>query len=366
VLIAYCLPGEFAESGQEILGGFELEVLESYEVALPQDFMAWMMVIGNEDRQDRLPAAVGVICASDLNDVQTRVLSPEEQQEINNIVSQFTATTSIDQVINIINNVTTTPQNGNTTTNTTGGGGGDTTAPVLTVPNDNNVLETSDPGGGLALYTVTARDDVDGVAVIREGGVVEQDNVGGDIIINCGPPSQTRLPLGDHTIQCSATDAAGNEGTASFIYSIRGPASPASTDTTPPVFTADEAYKFSSAPGGGVALYAFTVHDDKDGGAYYRDDNVVEQDNVPGDIIITCGPPSGSFFQIGTTIIECTAVDSAGNIETGTFTMTLELADNNMNALAQEQPAPADGEDTTTTAPADGEDTTTTAPAATE
>src|SRR5918998_4038620 len=50
VLVAYCLPGEFAESGQEILGGsssssgvggvgFELEVLESYEVALPQNFM---------------------------------------------------------------------------------------------------------------------------------------------------------------------------------------------------------------------------------------------------------------------------------------------------------------------------------------
>jgi hypothetical protein len=109
VLVAYCLPGEFAESGQEILGGFELEVLESYEIALPQGFMAWMMVIGNEDRQDRLPAAVGVVCASDTNDVQTRVLSPQEQQQINNVISQFTQVTNIDQVINIINDVTTEP-----------------------------------------------------------------------------------------------------------------------------------------------------------------------------------------------------------------------------------------------------------------
>src|ERR671914_1678491 len=107
ILFAYCLPGEFAESGQEILGGFELEVLESYEIALPQGFMAWMMVIGNEDRQDRLPAAVGVICASDTNDVETRVVSPQEQQEINNVVQQFaTQVTNIEQVINIINNVT--------------------------------------------------------------------------------------------------------------------------------------------------------------------------------------------------------------------------------------------------------------------
>ena len=130
VLVAYCLPGEFAESGQEILGGgvgFELEVLESYEVALPQNFTAWMMVIGNEDRQNRYPAAVGVICASDANDTETRVVSPQEQQQINNVVQQITTIqnrqiTSIDQVINIINNnatTTTTPQNGNTTTTTT-------------------------------------------------------------------------------------------------------------------------------------------------------------------------------------------------------------------------------------------------------
>jgi hypothetical protein len=53
VLIAYCLPGEFADAGQEILGGFELEVLESYALALPQGFMAWMAVVGNEDIQTR-------------------------------------------------------------------------------------------------------------------------------------------------------------------------------------------------------------------------------------------------------------------------------------------------------------------------
>jgi PKD domain-containing protein len=146
VLFAYCLPGEFAESGQEILGGFELEVLESYEIALAQGFMAWMMVIGNEDRQDRLPAAVGVICTSDLNDVETRVISPQEQQQINNVVQQFITTTqvtNIEQVINIINNVTT---NGTTTgpvtpppTNETG--------PVTPPPPTNDTVVTPPPNG---------------------------------------------------------------------------------------------------------------------------------------------------------------------------------------------------------------------------
>lgn len=78
VLIAYCLPGEFADSGQEILGGFELEVLESYAIVLPQGFMAWMAVVGNQDEENvRLPAALGVICASDLNRPETRFKSRE-------------------------------------------------------------------------------------------------------------------------------------------------------------------------------------------------------------------------------------------------------------------------------------------------
>src|ERR687897_2006870 len=112
ILFVYCLPGEFADSGQEILGGSQLEVLESYALALTGDLMVWFAVVENEDEQNRLPAALGVICASDLNDAETRVLSPQEQQEINNIIQQFitiqnTQVTNIDQVINIINNVTT-------------------------------------------------------------------------------------------------------------------------------------------------------------------------------------------------------------------------------------------------------------------
>ena len=129
LLFAYCLPGEFADSGQEILGGSELEVLEFYSLAVTSNVTGWLMVVENEDTQNRFPAAVGVICTSDANDVQTRVLSPEEQQEINNIIQQFTIiqntqVTNIDQVINIINNVTTNATTGPVTpppTNETGG-----------------------------------------------------------------------------------------------------------------------------------------------------------------------------------------------------------------------------------------------------
>src|SRR5215208_4302881 len=117
ILFAYCLPGEFADSGQEILGGSELEVLESYSLALTSNVTGWFMVVENEDTQNRLPSAVGVICASDANDAQVRVLSPGEQQ-----------------VINIINNVTST-----TTQNGTGGGGG------MTAPTNDTGTTTGQP-----------------------------------------------------------------------------------------------------------------------------------------------------------------------------------------------------------------------------
>src|SRR5215213_6618841 len=127
IAFAYCLPGEFAESGQHIVGGSDLEVLESYVLAVTNDLTGWLIVVENENENARLPAAVGAICSSDANVVEARVLSPQEQIVINNIINQFTTVrNNITQIINIINNVTMNQTGGGTTTppptNDTGGG----------------------------------------------------------------------------------------------------------------------------------------------------------------------------------------------------------------------------------------------------
>jgi hypothetical protein len=135
ILFVYCLPGEFADSGQHILGGSELEVLESYSLAVTNDLSGWLIVVENENENARLPAAVGVICSSDANDLEARILSQQEQIEINNIIRQFitvrnTVINNVTQIINIINNVTTNgtagptpppPPTNDTGTNDTGG-----------------------------------------------------------------------------------------------------------------------------------------------------------------------------------------------------------------------------------------------------
>src|SRR5918995_1490670 len=173
ILFVYCLPGEFADSGQEILGGSELEVLESYSVAVTRDLTGWLMVVENEDENTRLPAAVGVICVSDLNDAEARVLSSQEQTEINNIIQNIinirtTQITNITQVINIINNVTRNGTGGPITPPPTNGTGG----PVIPPPTG-GIAEP--PTGGIAEPPTggIAEPPTGGIAEPPTGGIAE-------------------------------------------------------------------------------------------------------------------------------------------------------------------------------------------------
>jgi hypothetical protein len=361
VLIAYCLPGEFADSGQEILGGFELEVLESYAVALPQNFMAWMAVVGNEDIQNtRFPAALGVICASDLNKPETRVLSPEKQQQINNINQQFvniqnTQITDIDNVINIINNLTAnetatepvTPPSPPTNDTIE-----DTTPPVIDGPEDYTFTTTADSPtdvirGG---WNILAEDNVDGTALYYSNGYVEQDDVGGDISIECNPNVDYWFPVGSTTVECTATDEAGNVATHSWTLTFQlecpiGTFFNATSrqcesifpdvignativeDTTPPVIYGGYSQTIGhDNPNGRQYSYDLSVQDNVDGHAVLtRLNELIQVDDFGGDILIECNPPPGSLFPIGTTTVQCTAVDQAGNEATHSFTITIVL-----------------------------------------
>jgi len=78
-------------------------------------------------------------------------------------------------------------------------------------------------------------------------------------------------------------------------------------DTTPPVLRlpADIVVQASGPDGATVSF------------------NVDATDDVDGPVAVTCEPSSGSRFPLGTTIVSCSASDSAGNRATGTFTVTV-------------------------------------------
>jgi Tol biopolymer transport system component len=82
--------------------------------------------------------------------------------------------------------------------------GGDENPPALTLPGTISVLATS-PDGAAVEYDVSAADDTDPAPSVT-----------------CTPPPGSTFAIGDSTVTCIATDAAGNRGDGSFSVHVRG------------------------------------------------------------------------------------------------------------------------------------------------
>jgi alpha-D-ribose 1-methylphosphonate 5-triphosphate synthase subunit PhnG len=80
----------------------------------------------------------------------------------------------------------------------------DTTAPTLITPSG-VIADATSPAGTSVTYTVTATDDLDPSPTLT-----------------CTPLSGGAFPIGDTTVACTTTDAAGNVATASFSVHVKG------------------------------------------------------------------------------------------------------------------------------------------------
>jgi hypothetical protein len=148
--------------------------------------------------------------------------------------------------------------------------------------------------------------------------------------------------VGVTTVTCASTDTHGNTGSASFTItitlvpvtisvvetitvadddtpalaipvfveetiSVADSGSTGILDTTPPVLTLPSAITVdATSPAGATVTFSASA-----------------TDLVSGTVPVTCGPPSGSSFAIGTTTVACSARDAAGNVANGTFTVTV-------------------------------------------
>ena len=160
----------------------------------------------------------------------------------------------------------------------------DTTAPVVTVPDD-ITLEATGPDGATANFAANVSAD---------------DVVDGSVVSDCDPASGSTFPLGTTTVTCTATDVAGNLGTASFDVIV--------VDTTAPEIsgTPDDFEVEATGPGGAVVTFT----------------NPSASDLVDGSVAVDCGPASGDTFPLDvSTLVTCTATDAAGNDSTSTFSV---------------------------------------------
>lgn len=87
-------------------------------------------------------------------------------------------------------------------------------------------------------------------------------------------------------------------------------------DSIPPTVTVpSDIVVDGTSPAGAVVKYSVSV-----------------QDNRPG-ATVSCTPPSGAMFPIGTTTVTCTAVDAAGNTASDAFHVTVRGAAEQLDAL---------------------------------
>ena len=158
----------------------------------------------------------------------------------------------------------------------------DSTPPILHLPG-NITAEATSASGANVTFSATA-DDAN----------PEHPNV------TCVPVSSSLFGLGSTVVNCSATDAASNTAHGSFTVTVQ--------DTSAPILTLPEdIVKEATGPAGAIVTYSVTAND-----------------AVDGAVTPTCSPVSGSTFALGTTDVNCSAIDQLGHEATGSFTITVK------------------------------------------
>jgi hypothetical protein len=157
----------------------------------------------------------------------------------------------------------------------------DTTAPSLVLPSPITEEAGAAEGNDIA-YIATATDIVDG-----------------DVAVSCAPPSGSTFPVSTTDVTCTATDTRGNTATGSFSVTV--------ADTSAPLLDLPEAITAEATGSAGRVI----------------DFEATASDLVDGARPVTCLPPSGSMFALGSTNVNCRAEDTRGNEATGSFDVTV-------------------------------------------
>jgi hypothetical protein len=135
-------------------------------------------------------------------------------------------------------------------------------------------------------------------------------NVPGDtnydgVVVNCLPASGSTFQIGVTSVRCTATDPHGNTVATTFPITVLASAGPVFLNVP------DDIQTGATTGAGAVVTYA----------------SPTATDQVDGQLPVTCSPPSGSLFAIGTTTVACAATDHAEppNVTLATFTVDVTI-----------------------------------------
>jgi PKD repeat protein len=205
----------------------------------------------------------------------------------------------------------------------------DTSVPTLTQFGGVQINRLDDDTTSASVgYQVSARDDVDGTAKLDVNNVLTQDpdyrgGIGGDITISCNPASGSVLPIGDHTVQCSATDAVGRKGTISFTVSVIGPsATTPGLSTTPAVDTSFKVDITAEGTTTGPAPFTFQASASVSGGTSPYTYSWNFGDGQTSNEVST----QHQFQQPGTYNVALTVTDANGKTASDSIVVTVSAA----------------------------------------
>ncbi len=184
---------------------------------------------------------------------------------------------------------------GSTTVSCTANDGTNTGSATFAV----TVVDSTPPVFGATPPDVTAEASGPSGAAVSFVPPTATDSVGGSIASVCAPASGSTFAVGQTSVQCTATDAAGNAASTSFNVNV--------TDTTGPVVNVPGNLVAEATSAAGAAV-TFVV---------------TASDLVDGSVAATCAPASGATFALGTTSVSCSATDSANNSGQASFTVTV-------------------------------------------
>ena len=154
--------------------------------------------------------------------------------------------------------------------------------------------------------------------------------------VSCVPPSGSLFAVGTTTVMCTATDSLGTTATSSFDVGVAliadntcdtdcGGDNGGATTTNPLSITQSPDISTTTTDSSGIVVDF--VNPEVATTATTSDDGIATTS-------VSCVPPSGSQFPIGTTAVMCTANDSVGNTATSSFNVTVTLSGgNDTNAI---------------------------------